>query len=95
MSLVLQVNLRIKPGKVDSFMTQVREIAKAVRSEPGCRQFDVLVNPDDDTDVMLFEVYDDQKAFDAHQASAGLKQSLASLSPLLAGRGRRLWRNPD
>lgn len=61
MNLVLQVNIKVKPEKVDAFMRQVLANAGAARSEPGCRQFDVLVNPDDKTSVMLFEVYDDQK----------------------------------
>ena len=92
MSLVLQVNIRIKPENVDAFMAQVIENGKAARSEPGCRQFDVLVDPDDKTSVMLFEVYDDQKAFEAHQAGAAFKKYLANAVPLLASRERKFWK---
>ena len=46
MAFVLVVNIRIKPENVDSFMQKVIENGKAARSEPGCRQFDVLVSPD-------------------------------------------------
>ena len=93
MSLVLQVNIRIKPENVDAFMPQVIENGKAARSEPGCRQFDVLVDPDDKTSVMLFEVYDDQKAFEAHQAGDAFKKYLANAVPLLASRERKFWKN--
>ena len=91
MSLVLQVNIRIKPENVDSFMQKALENARAARNEPGCRQFEVLVNPDDRTSIMLFEVYDDQKAFEAHQAGAAFKKYVAEAVPLLASRERHFW----
>jgi len=92
MSLVLQVMIQIKPENVDSFMQKVIENGKAARTEPGCRQFDVLVDPDDKTKVMLYEVYDDQKAFEAHQAGAAFKKYLAEAVPLLASRARQFWK---
>ena len=92
MSLVLQVTIRIKPENVNNFMDQVLENAKAARSERGCRQFEVLVDPEDKTKVMLFEVYDDQKAFEAHQAGDAFKKYLANAVPLLASRERQFWK---
>ena len=91
MSLVLQVNIRIKPENVDAFMKMLLENAKAARAEPGCQQFEVLVDPADKTKVMLFEVYDDQKAFDMHQAGAAFKKYLAEAVPLVASRERQFW----
>ena len=91
MALVLQVNIRIKPENVDAFMSKVIENGRAARSEPGCRQFEVLVDPEDKTKVMLFEVYDDQKAFEAHQAGAAFKKYLETAVPLLASRERAFW----
>ena len=49
MSLVLQVQIKVKPENVDAFMKKVIENAREARSEPGCRQFEVLVDPDDKT----------------------------------------------
>jgi autoinducer 2-degrading protein len=92
MSLVLQVMIQIKPENVDSFMKKVIENGKAARTEPGCRQFDVLVDPDDKTKVMLYEVYDDQKAFEKHQEGAAFKKYLAEAVPLLASRSRQFWK---
>ena len=91
MSLVLQVNITIKPENVDAFMQKALENARAARGEPGCRQFEVLVSPDDKTSIMLFEVYDDQKAFEAHQAGAAFKKYVAEAVPLLASRERHFW----
>ena len=74
---VLQVNLRIKPESVDAFMKKALENATAARKEPGCRQFDVLVDPKDKTKVMLYEIYNDDKAFEAHQQTPHFKKYLA------------------
>jgi quinol monooxygenase YgiN len=51
----------------------------------------VLVDPQDKTSIMLFEVYDDQKAFEAHQAGDAFKKYLANAVPLLASRERHFW----
>ena len=88
---VLSVDLRIKPENVESFTAKAIENAADSRKEPGCRQFDVLVDPEDKSKVMLYEVYDDQKAFEAHQAGAAFKKYLAEAVPLLASRSRKFW----
>jgi quinol monooxygenase YgiN len=89
---VLSVDLRIKPENVESFIARAIENAAASRKEPGCRQFDVLVDPKDRTRVMLYEVYADDKAFDAHQQTAHFKRYVAEAVPLLASRERHVWK---
>jgi autoinducer 2-degrading protein len=92
MSHVLQVALRIKPENVAAFMKQVLENAAEARKEPGCRHFDVLVDPEDPTHVMLYEIYDDEAAFGAHQATGHFKRYLAEAVPLLESRKRIVWK---
>ena len=92
MSFVLAVNIRIKPESVDAFMKGVLENARAARKEPGCRQFEVLVDPNDRSKAMLFEIYDDESAFEAHQATPHFKKYLAEAVPLLASRERSIWK---
>ncbi len=92
MSFVLQVNIRIKPENVDAFMPKLQANAAAASKEPGCKQFDVLVDPQDKTRVMLYEVYDDEKAFEVHQQGAAFKAYIAEAVPLLASRERTIWR---
>jgi autoinducer 2-degrading protein len=92
MSFVLEVKIRIKPDFVDAFMAKLAENAKAARTEPGCRTFDVSVDPNDRTSVMLYEVYADEKAFQAHQETPHFQKYLAEAIPLLASRERRFWR---
>jgi len=92
MSFVLEVKIRIKPESVDPFMAKLAENAKAARTEPGCRTFDVSVDPNDKTSVMLYEVYADEKAFQAHQETPHFQKYLAEAIPLLASRERRFWK---
>ena len=89
---VLSVDLRIKPENVESFLARAVENAAASRKEPGCRQFDVLVDPEDRTQAMLYEVYVDEKAFDAHQQTAHFKKYLDEAVSLLASRQRHVWK---
>ena len=92
MSFVLAVNIRIKPESIDAFMKGVLENARSARKEPGCRQFEVLVDPNERTKVLLFEVYDDERAFEAHQQTPHFKKYLAEAVPLLASRERSIWK---
>ena len=89
---VLQVNISIKPENVDAIMKKCVENGSAARKEPGCRQFDILVDPNDKTKVMLYEVYNDEKAFEAHQATPHFKKYVAEAVPLLASRARTVWK---
>ena len=89
---VLAVQIRIKPENVEAFMSKLAENANNARKEPGCKQFDVLVDPNDKTKVMLYEVYNDEKAFEAHQQTPHFKKYLAEAVPLLASRERSVWK---
>ena len=91
MSFVLVVNIRIKPENVDRWMKMALENAREARKEPGCRQFEVLVDPKEKTKVLLFEIYDDDKAFEAHQQTPHFKKYLAEAVPLLASRERQVF----
>lgn len=88
---VLVVQLKVKPENVDAFMSRLAENAKNARKEPGCKQFDVLVDPNDKTKAMLYEVYNDDKAFEAHQQTPHFKKYLAEAVPLLAHRERQMF----
>ena len=89
---VLQVAIRIKPENVDAFMRKLDDNAREARKEPGCRQFEVLVDPSDRTRIMLYEVYADEAAFQTHQATPHFKKYLADAVPLLADRVRNVWK---
>ena len=93
MSFVLVVNCRIKAGQVDKLMKELLANAKAAReTEPGCLQFDVLVDPKDPAKLMLYEVYKDEAAFEAHQQAPHFKRYLEQGVPLLESREHTVYR---
>lgn len=88
MSYALVVRIRIKPENVDLFMQKLAANAAAARAEAGCLTFDVLVDPQDKTRIMLYEVYKSEAAFQEHQAQTAFKVYLEEAVPLLAERER-------
>jgi (4S)-4-hydroxy-5-phosphonooxypentane-2,3-dione isomerase len=64
---VILVEFDLHPGATEAFLRLVREnAATSVRDEPGCRRFDVLVPEGEASRIVLYEIYDDAAAFDAH-----------------------------
>ena len=68
MLFVVVVEFHLKPGARSEFRALIDANADAsARNEPGCLQFDVL-EPEDESDrVLLYELYTDKAAFDAHR----------------------------
>ena len=65
---VLVVSLRVKPDKDRQFLEAIEANATAsLRDEPGCRRFDVLWGNADPHHYLLYEMYDDEAAFQAHR----------------------------
>ena len=65
---VVTVNFRIRAGHEEAFREAVLDQARnSLRLEPDCQQFDVCRNPDAPGEVVLYEVYADAAAFEAHQ----------------------------
>jgi (4S)-4-hydroxy-5-phosphonooxypentane-2,3-dione isomerase len=67
MLFVVVVVFQLKPGARPEFRRLIDANADAsVRDEPGCLQFDVLEPEEEDDRVLLYEIYSDKAAFDAH-----------------------------
>ncbi len=68
---VVVVEFELQPGQAAAFRERVaRQAADSLEREPGCHVFDVCVDPARDDRVLLYEVYTDRAAFDAHLQSA-------------------------
>ena len=65
---VVLVRFELEPGRRGEFEALVkRNAAASVRDEPGCRRFDVLTPRDGADSIVLYEIYDDRDAFEAHK----------------------------
>ena len=92
MTYVIVARWRPREGQTEKVEAILHELAPAARKEPGNRQFDIDVDPREPTRVMLYEVYVDQEAFEAHQQTPHFKEYLAEAVPLLAFRERHVWK---
>jgi autoinducer 2-degrading protein len=89
---IVAAELSVDAPNHDLFLPHVLENARLTRTtEPGCRQFDVNINPDKRGAFFLYEVYDSRAAFDAHQASAHLKAFREAAGPMLKNRNVRFF----
>jgi quinol monooxygenase YgiN len=88
-AFALVVHIEIKPGEVERFMPLALENARASReTEPGCRQFDVLVDLENRKRVVFYEVYDNEAAFQSHQQTAHFKKYFDDALQYLVNRVR-------
>ena len=72
-SLVVQMTVR--PGKREQFLAGMAANAEAaVRDEPGCLRFDVSAVAGDEDRFLLYELYTDAEAFEAHKRAPHFAQ---------------------
>ncbi len=66
----LTVQLEVRAEDREEFLAAITENAAAsVRDEPGCHRFDVCAVEGDGTRFVLYELYDDAEAFEAHKGA--------------------------
>jgi len=70
---VIIAPIQVKEGYKDRFIEAVVDDARSsVRDEPGCLRFDVIQDANDANRIWLYEVYEDEAAFQAHLQSPHL-----------------------
>jgi autoinducer 2-degrading protein len=77
------VSLEVRPERVDDFLKLVTYNASESRKEPGNLRFDVVRAVAGPTRYSLYEVYTDDAAVQAHQATPHYARWRAELEPLL------------
>ncbi|MSP97453.1 MAG: antibiotic biosynthesis monooxygenase [Betaproteobacteria bacterium] len=83
------VPLKVKPEMREKFLAAALDDSTcSVRDEPGCLRFDVLQDNTDPNKFffyeVFYEVYLDENAFKAHQASAHYPRWRAAAAEVLA-----------
>jgi len=64
---VILAPIQIKEGFREKFVEAMVEDARdSVAHEPGCLRFDVIQDAGDPNRIWVYEVYKDEKAFEAH-----------------------------
>ena len=73
--LALIATIEAAPGRRDQLVALLMaHRARCLKDEPGTLQFDVLAPREDDSRVMLYELYRDDAAFDTHSKGPSIAQ---------------------
>lgn len=83
--IVLYAEFTARPEARAEVEQLIRNYADAVRQEPGNRVFDVYTRTEADDRFVVFEVYQDQSAFDAHIGAEKGGAFNSALAPLIVG----------
>lgn len=73
------------PGSELRVAELVGKLTPEVRAEPGCLQFDPFTREDDVRHWVVFELYSDAAAFDAHISSAHSRAFNAEIAEHIVG----------
>ncbi len=82
---VVLVDYSVEAKNLDELKSLILGVASASIAEPGCRRFDVMA-PTTPGHILLWEVFDDANAFQAHTASVPFKDFVAAAGKLGATR---------
>ena len=86
---VMVARWRPRQGESAKIESILRELAAAIRQEPGNLQFTVHRGRDDADDFLLYEIYASEEAFRTHQQTEHFKRLvLGEAVPRLAVRER-------
>ena len=89
---VLCAYLTTKPETADQVVGLLAQTAPLSLAEPGCHAYAINQSVDDPTQILIYEQYDDEAAFQAHAASPHMTSIIAAqVWPLLADRRRELY----
>jgi (4S)-4-hydroxy-5-phosphonooxypentane-2,3-dione isomerase len=91
MALVaILVEFTVKSDAVGRFRELITTNAtRSLAEEPGCRRFDVLSPADEPARIVLYEIYDDDRAFERHLATSHYKDFAAAAEPMIETRSIR------
>jgi quinol monooxygenase YgiN len=79
--VVLSAEFTALPAAADEVDALIQEYAATVRAEPGNERFEVYRRAEDPDRFVVFEVYRDREAFDAHLTAEAGRAFNAALVP--------------
>ena len=68
--LIVAGSFIAEPGGREPFLTAVQPMVSATLDEAGCHEYAFTPDPNDDNRILLYELWEDQAALDAHFESA-------------------------
>jgi len=92
MPILHTAHLTCRKDVIDAFRTRVlRHAANTLKREPGCSRFDVHQETERPEIFLLFEIYDDAAALQAHRDAAHYAQFRAEVKDWIEQREWWFW----
>ena len=88
------VTIHVKPEHLAEFTAATLDNHNGTRLEPGNIRFDVLQGTDDPGRFMLYEVFENQEAVEAHRRTSHYQVWRAKVEPWMASPRVGLWHQP-
>ncbi len=87
---VRAIEVQVKPGRTEEFIAATLANHRGSLTEPGVLRFDVLQSAEDPSSFLLYEVYRDEAAIQAHKETPHYQAWKKTVEPLMAAprRGR-------
>ena len=85
---VVAITIEAKQGEGDAVAAILEGLVRPTLAEPGVKLFLPYRSPENPLRFFLFELYRDEAAWGAHQATAHFKSAIAELLPRAAKRER-------
>jgi quinol monooxygenase YgiN len=71
--LVIMGTIDVAPGKRDQVTSLLMaHRARCLKDEPGTMQFEAVLPRDDDSRILIYEVYEDDNAFEVHRSGPSI-----------------------
>ena len=91
---VVCVEFEIIPRHLDDFLLAMRKnAAQSHALEAGCQQFDVCQDQQNPNTIFLYEIYDDEAAFEAHKAAPHYHEFNHSIDGMVVKKSVRFLQN--
>lgn len=81
MSIAIVAEFKVKSGRGDDFAKYIAWHQTQSRQEPGCQFFNANRDIDDSETFVMYEIYDDEAAIEAHRETAHYQKFLSQIIP--------------
>lgn len=93
--LIIVVRFTVKPEFLDKFKVRMAQQAReSFEREPACHRFDIASDPGDPHQILLYEIYSDEAAFNTHLASAHFKAFNTETAEWISSKAVERWIGP-
>jgi (4S)-4-hydroxy-5-phosphonooxypentane-2,3-dione isomerase len=90
LAYVIVVEFYLHPGQRDAFMPlMLANAAQSLDLERHCHQFDVCSSASNDNHILLYEIYENREAFDAHLATPHFQSFNSATEAMVAKKSVR------